>query len=423
LYALLDRGFAWIHLPGVPLFAGEAMVFMALLAIGASTPHARRGVGRSVPVWLLLMFMAWGLARTIPLVPSYPLDSIRDASLWYYAVIAVACLTLVSARPDLPVEWARLFSKAIPWLLVWLVFAILLGDKEAPVVPASNVPIFSHKPGNVAVMTVIIIGFLWLVPLDRKPRHRIGLTALAIMVVGLSATKNRGGLVASVAALAVAWLLCRERSRLTVCIIATIMLAATFGWALNARVASNDREISVAQLAKNIRSVTGGGDAQLESTAEWRAQLWSRLLKESRATGRVMTGWGFGPNIALELGFAGADDSLRSPHNSHLGVYARMGLIGSFLWGALWLTWYVEMVRGRHRLLGLQHQVARGLVDAILVGVTAILVNAYFDPTLESPPVALWLWTMFGLGLALTHPRAPGDGAPVASRLTVRRGA
>ena len=61
--------------------------------------------------------------------------------------------------------------------------------------------------------------------------------------------------------------------------------------------------------------------------------------------------------------------------------------------------------------------------DCSLVGVTAILINAYFDPTLESPPVALWLWTMFGLGLALTHPRAPGDGAPVASRLTVRRGA
>ena len=36
-----------------------------------------------------------------------------------------------------------------------------------------------------------------------------------------------------------------------------------------------------------------------------------------------------------------------------------------------------------------------------IVGVTAILVNAYFDPTIESPQVALWLWTLVGLTLGL----------------------
>jgi hypothetical protein len=29
-----------------------------------------------------------------------------------------------------------------------------------------------------------------------------------------------------------------------------------------------------------------------------------------------------------------------------------------------------------------------------MVGVTATLVNAYFDPTLESPQAAIWLWTV-----------------------------
>jgi hypothetical protein len=33
--------------------------------------------------------------------------------------------------------------------------------------------------------------------------------------------------------------------------------------------------------------------------------------------------------------------------------------------------------------------------------VVAILVNAYFDPTVESPQVALWLWSLFGVGLGL----------------------
>jgi hypothetical protein len=36
-----------------------------------------------------------------------------------------------------------------------------------------------------------------------------------------------------------------------------------------------------------------------------------------------------------------------------------------------------------------------------MVGVTAILVNAYLDPTLEGPQVAIWLWTLVGLGLGI----------------------
>ena len=52
-----------------------------------------------------------------------------------------------------------------------------------------------------------------------------------------------------------------------------------------------------------------------------------------------------------------------------------------------------------------------------------ILINSYFDPTLESPQVAIWLWTLVGIGLGLAAiarraaaPRAAGT-ALVISRL------
>jgi hypothetical protein len=53
-----------------------------------------------------------------------------------------------------------------------------------------------------------------------------------------------------------------------------------------------------------------------------------------------------------------------------------------------------------------------GLIEVSLVGAVAILVNSYFDPTLESPQVALWLWTLVGVGLGLVA---------IARRMTLER--
>ena len=36
---------------------------------------------------------------------------------------------------------------------------------------------------------------------------------------------------------------------------------------------------------------------------------------------------------------------LRSPHNSHLDVLARMGMIGLGIWISLWLAWFTTMIR------------------------------------------------------------------------------
>ena len=39
-----------------------------------------------------------------------------------------------------------------------------------------------------------------------------------------------------------------------------------------------------------------------------------------------------------------AEEPLRNPHNSHVGVLARMGFVGAALWAVFWMTWFVEMV-------------------------------------------------------------------------------
>src|SRR5690242_15610071 len=42
-YAFLDRGFAYIHIPGIPIFAGEVVVLVGLVAAVVATAYLRRG--------------------------------------------------------------------------------------------------------------------------------------------------------------------------------------------------------------------------------------------------------------------------------------------------------------------------------------------------------------------------------------------
>ena len=74
-------------------------------------------------------------------------------------------------------------------------------------------------------------------------------------------------------------------------------------------------------------------------------------------------------------------DPLRSPHNSHVDVLARMGLMGISLWIALWLGWYWRLVTGCRRLA------RRGLHARRQVG-GAVHDGGYGDPgvlVLRSP--------------------------------------
>jgi O-antigen ligase len=274
------------------------------------------------------------------------------------------------------------------------------------VVPDSTVSIYNHKPGNVAVHVAIALAFVWLVPGIRR-RSRTVLTGLGTVLLLIVATQNRGGFVAAAAGLAVAWLFAKRRGRMTLVMIMTVLAIIVAGWGFNVQIRGEQgRTVSVEQLFQNVGSLTGSDSAQaagnLDSNVQFRNHLWHAVIAKVKHDKKVLIGLGFGPNIAAELGFKGeATPELRSPHNSHIDVFARMGAIGALMWAALWALWYSIALRTRLRLRAAGRAVEKGLVEVCVVGVTAIMVNAYFDPTLESPQVALWLWTLVGITLGL----------------------
>ena len=108
------------------------------------------------------------------------------------------------------------------------------------------------------------------------------------------------------------------------------------------------REFSAEQLVANVVSFGDeGSPGNLDGTVKGRQELWSLILDKQVADNRLADGSGFGQNLAADVGvYDEGKETLRNPHNSHLHIMARMGLVGLSLWIALWVGWFSRMIPG-----------------------------------------------------------------------------
>ena len=432
-YLFTDHGGAWFHIPGTPLFVGEIVIIWGSVAMMASSVPILRSLRRSPSLLVLVTYMVWGTLLLLLNVTTYGLDAVRDSAIWYYGITAVFTLFLLLSDPSRLGRWWTGFGKLIPALLLWypvaLVLDSLMGRAGGPQVPDSNVPLFSHRLGNIGVVAAMIIGFLWLVERDSDrvtPNQRIAYTGLATLLIVVGGLQNRGGLVAGfLGVAAMLFLMRRRRTELTMMMVGVVVLGVTFALVTNLRVPLfDDREISAEQLVRNVTSIINpdkGRERETETT-RWRLEIWKQVLDDV-STEFPLTGFGPGPDLGKRYNISTNPNApLRNPHNSHVGVLARLGWVGAALWFVLWIVWSMQllMLRRRFRRRGKHHEAA--FAGWLLVSAGMILVNAFFDPTLEGPQVAMVLWFIFGIGAALPL-MAEGIGrtagtvaAPVPSR-------
>ena len=197
-YMFLGRGLA--HLGRSPIYVGEVVLVIGVIT--ASVAFARLRLRRPLlpVIWLLLGFVALGLARTIPYLGVFGVDALRDAVLWGYA--AFAFMIYVLADRAVALGALRLYGWVVPIFALWLpvsysAFAVLSSSIRADEL-GSNVPIVFFKSGDMAVHIVGSLAFLVIaagaVTNVRTFAWRL-LIALpllwAVLVVG---STNRGGL-------------------------------------------------------------------------------------------------------------------------------------------------------------------------------------------------------------------------------------
>jgi O-antigen ligase len=400
---------AWIHIPGTPIFLGEIVLAAGLVVI-IRTPHLGRLLRVSRPLQFLSLFMLWGFGLTFEGLNNWGIDAVRDSALWYYGGFALISATLLLYKPQLWDELTDRFAKFIPYFLGWMVFRLALAQAHVSIqIPDSETRITAHKTANIGVNVAIALAFLLIVvgpsaSQEMRRRARV-FTLLGLLLIVGAGTQSRGGFLAAVAILAVVFAVTRHVRGLMLGVFGLAVLVAILAAALDVKFQLDRRELSVEQVVENIQSIseeasTGG---RYDNTTQWRLELWNLVAEDVLRTERVLTGFGFGENVALRYEFEKRSESvpLRNPHNSHLSVLARMGTVGSALWIAMFAAWYLSLIGARRQFLELGEDRRANLALWLMLAVTGILINAFFDPTLDGPQVGILMWMLFGAGSVL----------------------
>jgi O-antigen ligase/polysaccharide polymerase Wzy-like membrane protein len=401
-YAFLDRGFA--HVGASPVYLGEIILTLGLLAVAASgRPEGLLRV-RPRAAWLVVPFMTWGLARTLPYIQQYGIDALRDAVLWAYA--AFALLVAGTLERSTAERVVPLYRRLVPFFLLWLpIGAILTQIGAAPSLSEGSVPIVNLKLGDAGVHLAGVGAFALLGLHGRwRPASTVIQTVAFVLSAGIVASINRGGfLAASTAALALtrarpsrAWPVVALTAALVVGSAVVVDPLADVQF-------SGDRSASIAQINLNLSSIFGDTRISgLEGTETFRLEWWSAIVDYTIFGPHFWTGKGFGVNLGIDDGFqTSADDPARAPHNSHLAILARMGVPGLLLWVGLLLAFGGSLFASFVRAQRARQERRTRVIAWVAIYWLAMLVNMSVDPYLEGPMGGIWFWSVMGFGFAV----------------------
>ena len=406
-YALSGRGFASLGVP--PLYVGELALLVGVAFWMVAPASVWSGTLRRA--WPVVLFMAWGACRTVPYLGVHGVDALRDAVLWGYGLFALTVLGCVLADPSRlarSVAWHRRFAAVFLVLGPLVTVAtVALGD-GMPQIPGTGRGVVDVKGGDSAVHTAGAVAFA--AGLGGVPAAVLawGVPAgLATVITGRAAQLT---IVAGVGM--VLWFRPRQpavgRAALIVAVGVAVMWAVDFRYRPSGR---EDREVSVDLLVQNAVSTFGYGRSQeMTGTREWRLNWWGKIVgytaggADGVPIGRGEYFWagkGFGVNLAASDGFSVDEgETLRAPHNGHMSVLARTGVVGAGLW-LLLLGWWSANV-GRSYLHARKHgrREWAGLFLFLAVYLACFCVNASFDVYLEGPMGGIWFWSVLGMGVA-----------------------
>lgn len=411
-YAFLGKGFAYVGIP--PLYIGEAVLGLGVLALLASIYMFHIGSAGL----LLLLFMVLGAIRTFPYLTTYGISAIRDAALWYYALFAIALSVLLERRHfERVVAWV---SKIAPVLVIWLAITSLFGRFTLPGVPhfpGSPWPLFFVKPGDRGVMLVVTGAFVLvgLYHFGSRHRNQFSVPLWAIWLVGAASVTimTRGGMLALGLAMSLIFFLRPTRQWIRPGMVTIIAIGLFIVIDPSIPSPYGGRTISVSQMTTNVTSMFSDkttDEGYLDQNKNFRMEWWNAIWGYTVNGPYFLDGKGFGINLANADGFQiQADETLRSPHNAHLTILARMGVPGLLAWAAFHLTFLFQLIAA-HRRSRARGDAFWANIDVWILSMwLAMMVNASFDVYFEGPQGGIWFWAVVGAGLAALRFQPPDD--------------
>lgn len=395
------KSFAYLGVGGV--FVGEIglMALLAILVVSGSCSIPRRWSVFALSCLLLLLALQIVLSQDARLFGWFSVG--KDVAFVFYcgyAFVTHAVLSEHAASSGLSRYLLRRVAPTlVPVVLLGLTIsaaAYVLFPDSLPTHAGTDVAWLYFKPTDASVPLAAIM----LLSMLRYIRAGWGLWSGLLLAVCAARSRSAMLTVAVIFALSMR----NKRAILITCSLVLLGLATLA--ATDARVEMGYREISFQQYAMNFFSVfnpeSAVDAADFDPTSEWRLAWWRAILDESWSADRLVTGRGWGANLADEFGFqtAGAHtlNRLRNPHNVWLGVLARGGWLAA---GAVVLTFLLiawELWQDRIRARSVED---RNLYGIILACFVIAMIHASTDVYLESPQNAIPLWTLIGVGWAI----------------------
>ena len=387
LYVFLNKGVAYTYLVEALWLFGILLLFMNRKKVELIWNKTTK---------LILFFIVISFVYIIRGFSKYDIiDLIRDSFIFQYGWFV---FILFLFKEKLEIIWETLF-----FIYKWLPFVALLNfilQYFVPffetVAPFGGIPILLYKNGDMGVQ-LLISTLLLLYSFENKTlKWRVLLSLVIALDFLILASYSRSGIVAFLASM-----LCfiyfnkdiqlQSRVRLLIKYLPIILLVVTPIY-INIKVAENfqGRAVGLEQIKNNFSSIVGGTtDATSENNVVWRLVWWAKIIDYSLSSPNFFIGKGLGMNLATDDDIITLDDSLRSPHNFHLNIMSRFGVL-------LFMIWMYFLIQLLKPLFKKQLQGKRLLIGCILL---AFLLNASFDVFLEGPMGAFPFWTWLGLYL------------------------
>ena len=402
-YALAGKGFAYIGV--APLFIGEVVLAVGVFAFLITAGWMR--VIRMPPSLAALPLIILGFARLLSCLPDYGLEAARDAVVWGYAAFALIVASLIAARPErlkTLIERYRTFTKI--FLLVSPVAFLLYRFARVylPYLPnaSSTGPIVQVKEGDALVHLAGILAF-WMA--DPKRNVKWFWAVLLTLNMAMMGVIDRAGVV-SFGAVMIICMLAKPFHGAAWRTIAMMLIGVIILWASAIKIdvpGGKGRSISWDQFVINFLSTFGTADSEhsaMESNKEWRLNWWRDIVDYTVYGKYFWHGKGFGVNLADDDGYqVHKEATLRSPHNVHMTILARMGVPGAIAWLVMHGTWLYCVWRAYIRAKRRKEEAWAGVFLFLFAYYAAFMINGSFDVFIEGPMGGIWFWTIFGAGV------------------------
>ena len=408
-YILLNQGFAnlTVRLAGLPILVGHVLMFTGLLL--AILP-AHRAMLRELREPALLSLLALMLFSTLHLatnVADHGVYAIRDSSLFFEGIFLLLGLL-----------WAR-EERSVDALGRWLLVVFLLNfcysltfpfhETVQSLSPVSGffrpVPVLGYYSHTYLYLLAGALFFMWCAAyVVSWPAWLRGLlTAGQILSLGIA--QARSMYVGMVVVLLVIMLLGEFRKwiKLTVslccALVIFVVLTSHLGLELQGRIGP----VQLSFLGDQLRSIAGAPGTPgmtVQGRLDWYREAWDRAHS---STANFLIGEGFGKPL-LENARSKEGVPIRQPHNTHLSVFARLGLVGATLWAIFHLAILVRFVRvllGRRSLEPRFYELALWFFLFYLLSMIVTSVQ----PHLEFSYGAIPFYVLMGLALGLMRGR------------------